>query len=87
MADRITYVGLDVHKEGIVVAVAEGGLRGEVREYGRIANTAGGLGSPDAQARRRGRRASVLLRGGAVRLWHPTSFVGARARMRCGGGR
>src|ERR1700745_913549 len=34
---------LDVHKEGIVVAVAEGGLRGEVREYGRIANTAGAL--------------------------------------------
>src|SRR5437016_5602178 len=43
MADRITYVGLDVHKEGIVVAVAEGGLRGEVREYGRIANTATAL--------------------------------------------
>ena len=38
MGDRITYVGLDAHKEGIVVAVAEGGLRGEVREYGRIAN-------------------------------------------------
>jgi transposase len=39
MADRITYVGLDVHKESIVVAMAAGGLRGEVREYGRIANT------------------------------------------------
>jgi transposase len=39
MADRITYVGLDVHKEGIVVALARDGLRGEVREYGRIANT------------------------------------------------
>src|SRR4249920_3871855 len=43
MADRITYVGLDVHKDSIVVAVAEGGLRGEVREYGRIANTATAL--------------------------------------------
>src|ERR1700736_837621 len=43
MADRITYVGLDVHKESIVVAVAAGGLRGEVREYGRIANTSAAL--------------------------------------------
>ena len=43
MEDRITHVGLDVHKEGIVVAVAEGGVRGEVREYGRIANTAAAL--------------------------------------------
>ena len=43
MEDRITYVGLDVYKEGIVVAVAEGGLRGEVRECGRIANTAAAL--------------------------------------------
>jgi hypothetical protein len=39
LGDRTTYVGLDVHKDGIAVAVAEGGLRGEVREYGRIANT------------------------------------------------
>src|ERR1700726_5319734 len=43
MADRITCVGLDVHKEGIVVAVASRGLRGEVREYGRIANTPAAL--------------------------------------------
>jgi transposase len=27
------------HKDGIVVALAEGGLRGEVRDYGRIVNT------------------------------------------------
>ena len=43
MADRITYVGLDVHKDSIVVAMAAGGLRGEVREYGRIANTSAAL--------------------------------------------
>ena len=43
MGDRITYVGLDVHKDGIVVAVAEGGRRGEVREYGRIGNTPAAL--------------------------------------------
>jgi hypothetical protein len=31
MVDRIGYVGLNVHKEGIVAAVAEGEARGEVR--------------------------------------------------------
>jgi transposase len=51
VGDRITYVGLDVHKEGIVVAVAEGGVRGEVREYGRIANTPAAL---DGLARKLG---------------------------------
>ena len=43
MADRISYVGLDVHKDAIVVAAAGGGRRGEVREYGRIANTSAAL--------------------------------------------
>jgi hypothetical protein len=43
MGNRITSVGLDVHKEGIAVAVAEDGIGGEVREYGRIANTAAAL--------------------------------------------
>jgi transposase len=45
MTDRHTYVGLDVHKEGITVAVTEGGLRGEVPEYGRIAYTPPALDS------------------------------------------
>ena len=39
--ERITYVGLDDHKDEI--AVADGGRRGEVREYGRIANTPAAL--------------------------------------------
>jgi transposase len=43
VGDRITYVGLDVHKDGIVVALAEGGLRRAVRDYGRIANTLAAL--------------------------------------------
>ena len=39
MDKPITYVGLDVHKDTITVALAETGKRGEVREYGKIANT------------------------------------------------
>jgi transposase len=43
MAECITYVGLDVHKADVVGAVAEGGFRGEVRDFGRIANTPASL--------------------------------------------
>ena len=43
MAKPITYVGLDVHKDTIAVALAESGLRGEVREHGKIPNTPAAL--------------------------------------------
>jgi transposase len=39
----ITYVGLDVHKDTIAVAVAEAGNRSEVRTYGQIASTPAAL--------------------------------------------
>ena len=54
MGDHITYVGLDVHKQGIVIAVAEDGLRGEVREYGRIANTPAALDRLERKLSREG---------------------------------
>ncbi len=43
MNEHITYIGLDVHKETIAVALAEGSRRGEVREYGQISNTPAAL--------------------------------------------
>jgi transposase len=43
MDQPIIFVGLDVHKDTISVALAEEGQRGDVREYGRIANTPAGL--------------------------------------------
>ncbi|WP_264798026.1 IS110 family transposase, partial [Acidocella aminolytica] len=43
MATFITYIVLDVHNNTIAVAVAESGLRKEVRDYGTIANTLAAL--------------------------------------------
>jgi transposase len=39
MGQSIIYVGLDVHKDTISVALAEAGIREDVREYGKIPNT------------------------------------------------
>lgn len=39
MEQSVKYVGLDVHKDTIVVAVAADDTRSEVREHGEIANT------------------------------------------------
>ena len=62
MEDRITYVGLDVHKDGIAVALAEGSLRGEVREYGRIANTPAALRRLAHKLGQAGRRCGSAMR-------------------------
>ena len=43
MNQSVKYVGLDVHKDTIAVAVAEGDGRSEVREHGEIANTPAAL--------------------------------------------
>ena len=61
MAKSITYVGLDVHKDTIAVALAEAGLRGEVREYGKIPNTPAALKALAAKLAAYGKRSAVLL--------------------------
>jgi len=33
---NILFIGLDVHKESIEIAIAEDGIGGEVRHYGKV---------------------------------------------------
>src|SRR5256885_300040 len=75
MADRITYVGLDVHKEAIVVCGGGGwaARRGAGGRAGR--EHIDGAGPVAAQARRRRHEAAGLLRSGTLRVWHPASLV------------
>ena len=55
MAKITAYVGLDVHKETISVAVAEGGVRGDARYFGKIANNPEALTRLAAKLSRRQR--------------------------------
>jgi hypothetical protein len=80
---HIIYVGLDVHKDTIAVALAEGGQRGEVREHGKVANTSAGLKTLYARLARNGSQATVLLQSRPLRLWHSTSVeLSSRPRSR-----
>jgi transposase len=56
MKKSITYVGLDVHKDSIVIALADEGRRGEVREYGKIEGSVSALDSVIRKLLGRGNR-------------------------------
>ena len=64
MEQLITYIGLDVHKETIAVALAEAGKRSEVREYGKIANTPAAVEALVARLARNGRELRFCYEAG-----------------------
>jgi transposase len=69
MEQPISYIGLDVHKDTIVVAVAEVGKRDEVREYGKIANTPAALKAVAARLVRNGRDLRFCYEAGPCGSW------------------
>jgi transposase len=64
MEQLISYVGLDVHKETIAVALAETGKRSEVREHGKIANTSAALKTLAARLGHGGRKLRFCYEAG-----------------------
>jgi transposase len=43
MTDNSTFIGMDVHKNSIDIAIAETGRKGQVRHYGKIDGTLSAL--------------------------------------------
>jgi transposase len=60
----ITYVGLDVHKDTIAVAVADESNRDEVRSHGKIANTSAALTKLATKLAQGGRRLRFCYEAG-----------------------
>ena len=83
MDESITYVGLDVHKDTIAVALAETGAHKDVREYGKIANTAMALNALAAKLSRAGSELRFCYAGRPLRLWHSTAVDPGWAWLRC----
>ncbi len=52
MKHSITFIGLDVHKDSIDIALADDGRAGEVRSYGAIAGDMGSLDKAIRKLRR-----------------------------------
>jgi len=69
MQEMIRFIGLDVHKEFISVAIADEG-RGEVVSYGEIVNTAAAISKLAKKLSRDALKLARLLRSGDITPCH-----------------
>jgi transposase len=84
MEQPIAYVGLDVHKDTIAVALADSGIRSDVREYGKVANTPAALKALAAKLARGGRGLRFCCEAGPCGYGIQAATQHGRARMRHG---
>nr|WP_165388483.1 hypothetical protein [Sphingomonas populi] len=68
MSSTVKYVGLDVRKNTIAVAVTEDGKRADVRQHGEIANAPAALTKLLGKLGGPGGGTPYLLRGGALMI-------------------
>jgi len=61
---KCIYIGLDVHKDSIDVAIAEHGRKGEVRHYGKIGGDLAALDKVIGKLQSRGARLRVVYEAG-----------------------
>ena len=80
MEQSTKFIGVDVRKATLVVAVADSG-GGEVRYHGEIANTPEAVAKLVRQLRKGGVAAQLLLRGRYLRLLPATTVE--RSRLEC----
>ncbi len=83
--DTITYVGLDVHKATVSVALAEGGRGGEVRQVGVFENRPEILTKLVARLSAGGRRLSFCYEAGPCGYGLHRLLTGCGHDLRRGG--
>jgi hypothetical protein len=68
MSETTAFVGLDVHKETVSVAIADAGCLGEVRHLGDIENTPTAIARLARRISRRHEAIEFVYEAGSLRL-------------------